>query len=116
MKKLFFLLTITCICVAASAQNKTKVPRYVSDMGFWVVEDNIHTPNQCTVYFYNNNQELVYQQKVSGGKLNLAKRKVLMALKGALETSVVAWEQKKTLPDADADPLFVINTRKSRNQ
>lgn len=119
MKKLLFLFACTlCICGYATAQAKSqnkKVPAWVSDKGFWVVEDNINTPGQTSVYFYNNDNELVYQQQLTGTKLKLQKKKVLVSLKQALETSVTAWAQKKKNGDTAAMPMLVITKNGVKN-
>lgn len=40
---------------AVFAQDNTGVsPEWVSEKGWWMVESNIHSPKQHTVYFYNN--------------------------------------------------------------
>ena len=55
--------------------SQKKYPKWISDNGFWVVESNVHTPRQQTVFFYNNDAELVYQEKVPDTKLNIQKKK-----------------------------------------
>ena len=55
--------------------------KWISDKGFWVVESNVNTPQQSTIYFYNNSKVRVYKEVVSGKELNLKKRKTLMSLK-----------------------------------
>lgn len=77
----------------------TRAPRWVSDKGYWVVESNIHSPLNHIVWFYNNDNILIYKEAVAGIKLNVAKRKVKMKLKKALETSVTAWEQKRVMEE-----------------
>jgi hypothetical protein len=77
----------------------TPTPRWVSDKGYWVVEGNIHSPLNHIVWFYNNDNTLIYKEVVTGIKLNVGKRKVKMKLKKALETSVMAWEQKRVMEE-----------------
>lgn len=55
------------------AYEKTKTPRWVSDKGFWQIESNIHTPNKNIIYFYNNDQVLIYKESLDGIKINLKK-------------------------------------------
>jgi hypothetical protein len=77
----------------------TPAPRWVSDKGYWVVESNTHSPLNHTVWFYNNDNVLIYKEAVAGIKLNTAKRKVKMKLKKVLEVSVTAWEQKSPMEE-----------------
>jgi hypothetical protein len=77
---------------------KPATPRWVSDKGFWVVERNIYSPRNFIIYFYNNNSELVYKEKVQGVYLDLEKRRIKMNLKKALEVALLAWgKQQKIL-------------------
>jgi hypothetical protein len=78
-----------------SQDEKPSIPRYVSDKGYWVVESNIHTPLDQIIWFYNNDNILMYKEVLNGVKLNPDKRKVKMKLKKVLEASALAWEQKK---------------------
>ena len=81
---------------AGKAQERDNfIPRWVSKMGFWVVESNKSTPRSHIIRFYNNNNVLVYRETLSDVRLNLNKARVKMKLKRVLETSVVAFEKKK---------------------
>ena len=73
---------------------KPKLPRWVSDKGYWVIESNINYPKDHIIRFYNTNNTLVYKETLAGVKLNPEKTKVKMKLKRILESSVVAWEKK----------------------
>lgn len=84
-----------------------KNPRWVSDKGYWVIESNVNTPMNHTIWFYNNDNILIYKESLAGIKLNPAKRKVRMKLKKVLETSVVAWEQKK-VPEENKEYVAAI--------
>ena len=75
-------------------------PKWVSDKGFWVVENTLKNPEQSTVYFYANTGELVYKEGVTG-KLKLHKRKTLLHLRSVLETAVAASEKKQPLPEGE---------------
>lgn len=81
---------------AGTAQERDNfIPRWVSKMGFWVVENNESTPRMHVILFYNNNNVLVYRETLSDVKLNLNRARVKMKLKRVLESSVVAFEKKK---------------------
>lgn len=79
---------------AFAQETENAVPRWASDRGYWVVESNIHTPLNHTVRFYNNDNILVYQETLTGVKLNPDRRRTKMKLKKILESSVTAWEKK----------------------
>lgn len=91
------LLGLACLGSHAQ-QSNTCIPKWISEKGYWVVENKVDTPKQSTIYFYSNAGELVYQEKVTG-KLKLHRRKTLMQMKAALETAVAASEKKQPLPE-----------------
>lgn len=84
---LFFLSSFT-----SSAQSKSKA-KSISSKGYWVVESNIKTPKTNSIYFYNNENTMVYHEKVDGIKLNINRRKTLLKLKSVLDQAVMAWER-----------------------
>ena len=61
---------------------------WISDKGYWVVESNKHTPKDAIVYFYNNDNLLVYKEEIRGQKLKLTRKKTLYRLKAALEEAI----------------------------
>jgi hypothetical protein len=81
-------------------QAGTRIPRWISEKGYWVVESNINTPYQSTIHFYNNDNVLVYREKVDGVKVNLNRNRTKMKLKKILEESIIAWN-KTHLPRQD---------------
>src|SRR5215208_5253759 len=101
MKKQLFTLTLACIfsAICFGQAQKTKVPAWISDRGYWQIESNIKTPKTSTIYFFNNNHEIVYQEKIEGMKINVKKRKTLMRLKQVLDQAVVAWERGQKTSD-----------------
>ncbi|MEP7374380.1 MAG: hypothetical protein ABI675_13385 [Chitinophagaceae bacterium] len=76
-------------------EEKPKFPRWVSDKGYWVVESNIKAPKDHIIRFYNTGNVLVYKETLVDVKLNPEKVKTKMKLKKILESSVMAWENKK---------------------
>ena len=104
MKKGIAIAIICLLTFAATAQHKpasTAAP-WVSELGYWVLETNLHTPRHHIVRFYNNENLLVYTETLDGVKLNPCKRKVKMKLKKALETSLLSW-QKTRHPETNKD-------------
>lgn len=109
MKKHFLNLMVaivlTIVSIQAFAQDgeqieqKLTTPKWVSEKGYWVIENNMKTPKNNIVYFYTNDNELVYKEKVEGIKINTNRKKVLMHLKDVLEQSVTAWEHKHIMQE-----------------
>lgn len=81
--------------VSSQQDKRPRFPAWVSDQGYWVIESNIEAPLDHIVRFYNNDNELIYQETLTGIKLNPDKRKVKMKLKKLLEARVLALEKKK---------------------
>ena len=76
-------------------ERRPKFPGWVSEKGYWVVESNIKSPRDHIIRFYNNDNQLVYKETLTGIKMNPEKRKVKMKLKKILESAVLAQENKK---------------------
>jgi hypothetical protein len=110
MKKyIHAILVFSIISFTASAQTEhlpqaepllnPGTPSWLSDKGYWVIESNVKTPRKSIVHFYNNDNVVVYREKVEGIKINLNRKKTLYRLKGALEQVIVAWEKEKILKE-----------------
>ena len=100
MKHSFFAIIITALSLlfsttiyAQSDEPMPETPKWLSSKGYWVVESNKKTPKDATVYFYNNENMLVYKEEIKDQKLKLNRKKTLLRLKSALEEAVVAYEQ-----------------------
>jgi len=76
-----------------------RIPRWISDRGYWVVESNVKTPLNSIIHFYNNDNVLVYREKVDGVKINLNKSRTKMRLKKILEQSIVAYEKNHSITE-----------------
>jgi len=98
MKYLFSRMLITCITfwlsstvLAQQEEEKAPAPKWISDKGYWVVESNKKTPKEATVFFYNNDHNLVYKEEIKGQKLKLNKKKTMIRLKSVLEEAEVSY-------------------------
>ena len=108
VKKLFVTAAFGLVVCAAYAQSDSPVAApWVSDKGYWVVETNIHDPLNNMIHFYNNENGLVYTEKLVGVKLDVNKRKVKMKLKKALEKTLLLYTQHKN-PEAISDYVVAI--------
>ena len=76
-----------------------KALKWISEKGFWITENNIKSPENSIIYFYNNDGVLVYKERIEGFTINLKKKKVLMILKKVLEESVIAWEERHSFDE-----------------
>lgn len=95
---LFALVTGLILSSGIYAQQlnyQSKTPKWVSKYGFWQIETNIHTPGKNIVYFYNNDQTLIYKENLDGVVLNLEKKRVKMRLKKALEKAISVWNKDR---------------------
>ena len=104
MKAKLSLITALLIMISISlyAQNgykKIKSPRWVSEKGFWQIQSNINRPDRNIVYFYNNENVLVYKENVDGVVFDLQKKRVKMRLKRALEAAILAWNRDRVFQD-----------------
>ncbi|MEO6812888.1 MAG: hypothetical protein ABI172_03095 [Ginsengibacter sp.] len=94
----FFLifLALSMSSIKVSAQKRNTIP----NNGFWVLVGNIHDKTTTTVQFYTNEEKLIYEEKITGVKFNLNRRKTLLYLKEGLEKAMIAWNEKgETLRD-----------------
>jgi len=96
MKKTIAVCSIAGLLVLASLhsfsqQGYYKIPAWVSEKGYWVAEKNLHTPRQCIIRFYNNNNTLVGTKEINGIKLRLKRKKTKLQLKSMLEAELLQW-------------------------
>ena len=96
---LFLVTSISSLAQDEAQSVPQRIPRWVSDKGYWVVESNVKTPLNSVIHFYNNDNVLVYREKVDGVKINLNKSRTKMRLKKILEQSIVAYEKSHTITE-----------------
>jgi hypothetical protein len=95
MKTTIIIIALSLFSLTGIAQRS---PKWVPENGYWVVETKGHEPKSNIVYFYNNNNELLYKETVEGVVMRLNKRRVKMNLKKVLDQSLLAYEaQHKTM-------------------
>ncbi len=96
MKRLNKIISISVIIFFSSttaiAQRSKHVhyKNWVPDNGYWVVESNIHNPGTNTFYFYDDNDSLVYSEKMEGRRINIKSKTTLKKLKALLDKSLLA--------------------------
>src|SRR4051812_46893828 len=99
MKKIFFTISAGLMfglftLTATAQEDMHPVPSWVSDRGYWVVESR---GDSAIVYFYNNENQLVYREK--GKSFNAERRKTKLWLTRELEKAMTAWHNGKS-PDS----------------
>lgn len=110
MEKHLLLLAflVSCFTVCQAQDEEQPVPQkiapctWVSDKGYWVIENNVRTPRQNTVYFYNLDNVLVYKEKIDDMKIKVNKKKVCLRLKAALEQAILLWEATHVAKENEA--------------
>ncbi len=86
--------TTSVIAIAQKNESAVKAtPKWISDKGYWVIENNIKSPKTSVVNFYNNDNVLIYSEKVEGVRLNIKRQQTCMRLKKVLDQSLIAWEK-----------------------
>lgn len=83
--------------VEAQKDGKRRLKKWTSESGYWVIESNIHSPKTNTFYCYNNEDSLIYSEKIIGVKINTKKRATLKKLKTLLDNSLIACDRKENV-------------------
>lgn len=108
------LLAATIVSVAnvTSSPLHDTLPSTQARTGYWNLEYNIQTPKTCTLYFYNEAHELVYQENVNGKKIRVSNRRTCKKLDGILREVLFAYEQRR---QAFADERLVARAMGNKN-
>jgi len=102
LKPLYLGIVLVTIFASANAQGGTSEtaapkPAWLPEYGYWVVESNVKTPKHSIVYFYTDDNTLIYKEEVDGIKLKPNKEKTKMKLKKLLDSALWAWNAKKPI-------------------
>lgn len=87
-----FLLLFSTRSHAQAEQDNKPQTTWVSTKGYWVVESNKHTPKESVIYFYTNDNLLMYKKEVKNQKLKLNNQQTLFQLKATLEDAIAAYQ------------------------
>ena len=105
---LVLLLATSVVAIAQENQTAVKAgPKWVSDKGYWIIESNIKSPKTSIVYFYNNENTVVYSEKVEGVRINIKRKQTCMRLKKALDKSLIAWEKRQPGNEQLVKTIFI---------
>jgi hypothetical protein len=101
MKPIFkaaFLAIVLSFALSSKAQSKLNTTPE-KETGFWVIENNKHSPKNSTVYFYNEDKELVYKESIIGKRININRKKTCKQLNAVLEQCLLSWKKEKTIKE-----------------
>lgn len=93
MKPMLSLIVLICFYTHPGNAQSSKTPKWLCEKGFWVIQSNIKTPKSATIFFYTNDQELVYKEQITGKRINPERIKTRKRLEAVLSASIVAWEK-----------------------
>ena len=102
--KLSLVLLLICLYVlpfTVSAQHSSKMPKWLSNKGFWILETQRSTPKNSIVYFYNNEQVLINKETINNKRINVARKKVRKQLEAVLEQALASWQKEKVEKEND---------------
>lgn len=85
---IFFL---SIISRSGYAQKKNPLP----EKGFWQLVSNTNEKKNTLVQFYDNSSNLIYEERVTGVRMNIKRKKTLLHLKVALEKAMAVWDETK---------------------
>ncbi|GAA4418256.1 hypothetical protein GCM10023187_51500 [Nibrella viscosa] len=91
-------LAILCALVVPSAAmaQKRDVPVPSKD-GYWVVESAKQPTRQTVVRFYNTDNKLLYEERLSRKRLNIRRTKTVIRLNEALDEAMSQWTMTKQI-------------------
>ena len=93
---MMFILTLN---ISAQSTSSSKSPKWLSGKGFWVIESNVKSPKNATIFFYNNDKQLVYKELVNNKYINTNRLRVRRKLEVVLVQSIDNWERKKVVQE-----------------
>ena len=89
--RLALLATLVFLSLAAATFGQGRQSRisHSPKEGFWVVESQ---PKQkCVVFFYNNDNQLIYKEVIAKKRLNIKQVKTQESLNAVLEQALRQW-------------------------
>ena len=94
--RILMILSIAVLLVAAMAVvTPVSAQDWVPANGYWEVITNVKRPSEAIVKFYDLQGHKVFEEQVTGMRLDLRKRKTCRWLNKQLQTALVAWASRK---------------------
>jgi hypothetical protein len=116
--KNYLRISIVLICgifvsLSVKAQETKNKPlkKWVSENGYWVIEGNIHSPKSNTLYCYNNEDSLIYTEKLVGIKINTNRRATLKRLNRMLNKSLIGWNAARIRSEAQMPATAILQNQ-----
>jgi|SRR5215213_6576310 len=81
----FLLMLVIAPCFAQ------KKPGDISSRGHWQLVSNIHDKKTITVQFYTDQNNMIYEEKLTNARMNTKRRKIRRQLNLALEEAYNQW-------------------------
>lgn len=94
MKTLSIALCLLAFLTFPAQAQTSKRPEPPT-LGTWVVESNPKTKAPVVVKFYNESNELIYEETLTKKRLDIKKPNVIASLNRALERAFVHWVATK---------------------
>ncbi len=100
--KFFAAIAIVVSLLAGKSSFAQQASNVKEENGYFVLINTKEEKKITTVRFYNNENVMIYEEKVSGVKFNLKRKKTVEMLYKGLDKAVIAWNKKpETLKDKD---------------
>ncbi len=109
---LFIAITFLKLPVKAQETNKRPSQKSIPGKGYWVIEGNIHSPKTNTFYCYNNEDSLIYTEKIVGIKFNTKRRTTLKKLNKMLNNSLLTADKINTATENGSLVKAILNVKK----
>ena len=93
MKLILPFFVLACLYTLQVKAQSSKVPAWMCEKGFWVIQSNVHTPKIAIIYFYTNQRELVYKEEVKGKRINSERIRTRKHLEAVLNGAIIAWQK-----------------------
>ncbi len=91
----------------------TPAPAQTTPPGYWVVETNDRTRDHTLVQFYDLSDQLVYEERLEGVHLDVARRKTRRLLNQTLRRVVNRTLLGSRLPGKEAGPAALLARKRS---
>lgn len=109
---LLIAITFVKLPVKAQQTNRRPSPKSRLEKGYWVIEGNIHSPKTNTFYCYNNDDSLIYTEKIVGIKFNTKRRATLKKLNKMLNNSLLTADKINKATENGSLVKAILNIKK----
>ena len=93
MKLILPFFVLACLYTLQVKAQSSKVPAWMCEKGFWVIQSNGRTPKNAIIYFYTNQHALVYKEELKGKRINPERIRTQKHLEAVLNKAIIAWQK-----------------------